>query len=223
MEKERIEAVLYTRSQLTASVARQSVTTKPPTPSGRWVLVERFATPQLIGLTQLPDGDLLSIVEGKLARSGDGGRYWQPVEENMLPAPNGMLGALPSGRWLLAHLVEPPPEEEMKYESVGLRNGYPIWKVSNAAFTRYTVVFYSDDQGKTWHGGDQPIAAPLKNSVPEGHFIRCDDGTVCLPVYGCLEGDVDSYTCSTGIVSFPRRRADLGRVLDHRQPRAQAG
>lgn len=134
-------------------------------------------------MTQLPDGELLGITGGKVLRSSDGGRNWTEIEGATAPA-SGMLGVLRSGRWLLAGMGG--RNVDWKSKTVGLKGGYPVVKVSGAASARYTAVYYSDDQGKTWHGGEEKVLGPAKDSVPAGRFIETADGTVIMPLYVCL-------------------------------------
>ena len=206
IEMERIQAVFYrrvrSRGELMPPPARS------PRPGGRWVLAERITVEDVGAMAQMPGGDLIGRVQGKIRRSSDGGRTWQEVKGATLPEDAesvSALGVLRSGRLLAARVIYGGVGNEREdwgtTVAMGMRGGYPISKHSGVRYAYSTVVSYSDDQGRTWHAG-KPFTGPLKWALPCAcHFIESPDGTVALPIFGCVtEEEVDSYSASNGVI-----------------------
>ena len=213
-DAERIEAVFYERRPIQRPVAPALASKAEP--RGRWVLTERMIVGNLSAMTQMPDGDLLAIVNGKISRSSDGGRTWNPVAGARLPDEpmnwyDSALGVLRSGRWLALkttpnrHAVPPALDQDGaprgdSHTWVGMRGGYPIMKVRNHFHDMSIQVWYSNDQGKVWLGG-RPFKGPFRwvNGMGKG-FIEGPLGTISVPVFGCVtKQEVDSYSSSNGV------------------------
>ena len=66
---------------------------------------------------------------------------------------------------------------------------------------RHYWTHYSDDRGKTWHGGKQPMdMQPFVWANPYGRFIEEKDGTIVMTTYGCLSHeDTDGRIDSCGL------------------------
>jgi len=125
-------------------------------------------------------------------RSSDHGQTWtsQPMmgTDNLRGSPD-ILTQLSNGRllctiteWLMV---------EWNYEThkvVEQKGGYTIWNPDQQAFykSRLTVLF-SDDEGKTWQGAGRVLdTVPYHWAIPNARFIERQDGTVVLPVFGCV-------------------------------------
>jgi hypothetical protein len=214
-DKERITAVFYRRVKVEGELA-PPLADRPQRPAGRWVLSERRVVDDLGGLAQTPDGDLLGEVAGKIQRSSDGGRSWEEVQDASIP-PGGMgaFGVLRSGRWLAAAPqwrnldISEHPNRNSSVVRMGVRGGYPLFKEGADLRDPSLVVSYSDDEGRTWQAG-KPFKGPFQwilNSVC--HFIECADGTIALPVNGCVTNEEgDSGSSSNGVI----RSKDGGRT-----------
>jgi len=201
-EQERISAVFFRRTRLEGELA-DPIEGQVQRPRGRWVLAERIVVPNLgHSMTQLPDGDLLATVaDGKtLRRSSDGGRTWQVAQDAKLPG-GGPFTVLHGGRWLVANTQVNKEWTGGSKAVVGIRNGYPLQANSGNAYDCSMVVSYSDDQGKTWTDGE-PFKGPFLWAVPSvAHFIEAPDGTVSLPIFGCVTPEeMSSYSSSTGVI-----------------------
>ena len=102
-----------------------------------------------------------------------------------------LVTQLASGR-LLCGTMEWLATEDMAVESevTGYRGGYALWDPDRGTVYKNRLhVVYSDDEGKTWQGTEQPIdISPLEGgwAVPYGRFIEGADGTISMTVYGCL-------------------------------------
>jgi len=203
-DKERIQAVFYRRTPLEGDLA-SPLATKPVDPDGRWVLVERITVPVNGVLAQTPDGDLVGPVAGAFSRSSDGGRTWQKVEGTKFPgkvaALSSAFSVLRNGRWLIASIRDKGRRTVGHSARVGLRGGYPIYKRRGDFLDRSVVISYSDDEGKTWHECE-PTKGPFQWASPSTwHFIERPDGTVWLPLYGCVTNEeADSYSGSNCII-----------------------
>lgn len=205
-EKECIHAVFYRRTPMKGDLAEPPAK-KAPDPSGRWVLVDRITVPVHGVLAQMPCGDLVGPVDGKFSRSSDGGRTWQEVEGAKFPGETSALSSafsvLRSGRWLIGVRKNNKPGARRTHltTQMGMRGGYPIFKERGHFLDWSVVVSHSDDEGKTWHEGE-PTKGPLKWACPATwHFIERPDGTVWLPLYGCVtDEEVDSYSGSNCII-----------------------
>lgn len=208
VEMERIQAVFYRRKAVEEGLADLS-TVASSRPRGRWVLAERIVVPDLGGgMTQTPDGDLIAMGTGELCRSDDGGRTWQRIEGSRLPDdgdPVCALGVLKDGRWLAATGIYGgignEPEHWGESVQVGMRGGYPIRKHRGVRYDYSIAASYSDDQGRTWHRG-QPFKGPFLWAIPSvSHFLESPDGTVALPIFGCVtDEEMDSYSASNGVL-----------------------
>ena len=105
------------------------------------------------------DGKLLQVSGDYIYGSSDVGKTWRelakapPKHEAIL---YDVLGVLRSGRWLMAYLEIPEIDklgETYTYTRQGRRDGYDYWKLGGAKSTDRIWLFYSDDRGKSWHGG----------------------------------------------------------------------
>ena len=197
-EQERIQAVFYRRSAVEGE-RTAPLAARPQRPSGRWVLAERIIVEDVGAMAQMPDGDLVGNVAGKVRRSSNGGRTWDEVEGARLPA--GAFVALRSGRWLAASVQVNAEWKVGSTTNMGTRGGYPIEKSSGNSYDCSIVVSYSDDQGKTWQAG-KPFKGPFKWAMPTAcHFIESPDGTVALPIFGCVtDEEMSSYSSSNGVI-----------------------
>ena len=206
-ERERITAVFFRRVPIKVKLAAPM---KEPVrrPHGRWVLAERIVIPDLgHSMIQLANGDLFATAaDGKtLRRSPDGGRTWQVIAGVQLPG-HGPFAVLRNGRWLVANIhvykdwITTGGESTIS-EVVDMRNGYPLVKNSGNSYDCAVVVSYSDDKGRTWTAGE-PFKGPFLWTLPTApHFIEGPDGTVSLPIFGCVtEEEMDSYSSSNGVI-----------------------
>ena len=221
--RERIQAVFYRRTISDEPLAAP-LATKPAGPRGRWVLAERIIVPDIqypAAMAQLPNGDLITpiggkvsggylraMVGGKMSRSSDGGRTWQEMPGVKLPPDLCALGVLKSGRWLAATL-KTVSRATAHPTKVGMVGGYPTFKLRGVRYDFSIIISYSDDQGKTWQAGE-PFKGPLQWAHPSvSHFIESPDGTVSLPIFGCVtKEESDSYSSSNGVI----RSSDGGRT-----------
>ena len=62
-----------------------------------------------------------------------------------------VLGVLKSGRWLGAVVRHVRPEKSVRPRHVGQRGGYAVFEVGGAQHDIEALIYYSDDEGKTWH------------------------------------------------------------------------
>jgi len=203
-EQERIDLVFYRRP---SSASAEPAAKPPAVPKGRWVLAERFIS-SAIATAQLPDGKLVGFSKGKFMVSVDG-VSWSEIEGVDAPGTEwSPLGVLDSGRWLLAEQVAYNKKTVGHPTNVGERGGYPIMKTETFLHDFATRIWYSDDQGGTWHEG-QMLREPMNWAEPWSRFIELEDGTVLLNVYGCLtKDDKKTYSSCNGIF----RSKDGGRT-----------
>ena len=134
----------------------------------------------------------------KVMRSKDNGRTWtsHPMigTEHMRGGP-GLVTQLSSGR-LLCTIVE-WLLVEWNYEAhkvIGQEGGYTVWNPDHRSFhVNLLTVLRSDDNGKTWQGRDEPMNIDnWQWAIPNARFIERSDGTVVLPVFGCVN-EQDGY------------------------------
>ena len=78
-----------------------------------------------------------------------------------------------------------------KYEPTRGEDGYDRGDAYSGFKGRiWFRVYYSDDEGKTWQGGQKPANhAPLVWAHAPARFIELDDGTLLLPVFGSLSDE----------------------------------
>lgn len=127
-----------------------------------------------------------------LLRSQDNGRTWTREPMNLPPGYRGsprIVCRLKTGRilctiteWLLV---------EWNYEDkavIGHENGYAIWSKDHHSFHKSRLaVIYSDDNGATWQGCDRDIDyAPFQWAIPNDPVFERADGTVVMPIWGCM-------------------------------------
>jgi len=209
VEKEQIQAIFYHRKEIPGELLAPPAA-ETPTPRGRWVLAERIIVEDVGAMAQAPGGDLIGKVRGKLSRSSDGGRTWKEIDGTALPGDVNALGMLRNGRWLAAMVKENnPPMTDARNEverlhptiNMGMRDGYSVFKQTGERYDWSVVVCYSDDQGKTWQCG-KSFKGPFQWAIPTvSHFIESHDGTVALPIFGCVtDEEVDSYSASNGVI-----------------------
>ena len=200
MERERIEAVFFRRTPVQGDIA-PPVAVEPKRPSGRWVLVERMVVDDFGPTAQMPGGDLLGRNQGRVQRSSDGGRSWQPVAGATLPESLGAFGILRSGRWLASTQQVNEPWKDGQHQRMGTVGGYPTFKMSGESYDASIVVYHSDDEGKTWTAG-KPFKGPFRWAIPTvSHFFESQSGDVVLPIFGCVsEDEMSSYSSSNGVI-----------------------
>ena len=100
-DKERIQAVFYRRTAVEGELA--PLATKSPAPHGCWVLAERIIVEDVGPMAQMPDGDLVGKVGGRIRRSSDGGRTWYEVKMPSCPTISAHSACwVPDGGWLLS-------------------------------------------------------------------------------------------------------------------------
>jgi len=201
-DQERIQAVFYSRRSISEELAEPLPSR--PRPRGRWVLAERIIVPNINGqMTQMPSGDLVAPIAGKFSRSSDGGRTWKPIEGINFPGDGHQdgMGFLNSGRWLIAVVTSNQPWSYGGHTEMGLVGGYRTFKREGQAADRHITFWHSDDQGKTWTDS-KPFKGPFKWVSPSvSHFIESDDGSIALPVFGCVtDEEMGSYSSSNGVV-----------------------
>jgi hypothetical protein len=200
VEKECIQTIFYRRTMVKAELVAP-LGAKPKLPRGRWVLAERIIVEGIGAMAQMPNGDLVGQVRGKLRCSSDGGRTWEEIAGAELPGKINAFGVLRRGRWLAAIVQENKPLITGCTINMGIRGGYSVFKQTGERYDWSVVVLYSDDQGKTWHRGE-PFKGPFQWALPTvSHFIESSDGTVVLPIFGCVtDEEMDSYSASNGII-----------------------
>ena len=190
--------------------------------SGDWPLnFCRKVDGQFVGAIE--EGDSLLLVAGggrapkyvsnpkptvkKLRRSADGGRTWKPEPMNLPPAfrgSPGLMTQLSTGRLLCAAndwlLVEWNHESKTV---IGHRGGYAIWNPDIQGVQKNRLfVGYSDDDGKTWQGFEEPIdISSFDWAIPNRPFIERSDGTIIFPVFGDVtEQDTRESLNSTALL-----------------------
>ena len=214
-EEERIEAVFFKRDRGARSPQPSRVKNiTPPNQRDRWVRADskKLDVPlpvhitregELIGITGsrpiiwLSKASNLKAIWGpgaadKISRSFDGGVTWQRHSFKLPPdfrgVPNQII-RLKSGRILCAASESLLTEwKSSSKKIVDQRGGYYIWDPDTEAYDyNYLFVIYSDDNGQTWHGTDRKIDfSPLQWAVPNRYFVEREDGTIVLPIWGCL-------------------------------------
>ena len=200
LEQERIELVVYDRHPVPDPPAIPKPRASHPT--GRWVMARRFE-PQAIARTQLPNGDLVGVnPRGEVLRSSDG-ISWSGMEGTTIPGHiknvSDNFAVLRSGRWLAAQMNQPRREVRGSPRIVGDQGGYPILKGTRYLRDVHAVMWFSDDEGKTWHES-QTLQAPLQWVIPMGRFLELDDGTILVTVFGTLtEEDHRVFAGSNGV------------------------
>ena len=200
MEQERIEMVVFDRHPVPDPPAIPKPRASHPT--GRWVMARRFK-PQAIGRTQLPNGDLVGVSpRGEVLRSSDG-ISWSGMEGTTIPGHiknvSDNFAVLRSGRWLVAQMNQPFRELRGSPRIFGDQSGYPMLKGERYRRDVYAVMWFSDDEGKTWHES-QTLRAPLQWVIPNGRFLELDDGTILVTIYGTLtEEDHRVFAGSNGV------------------------
>jgi len=218
-EEERIEVVFFERDR-TSRQLPQAENVVPPEKRDRWertgyspdiprMALARIADGKLIGVTG--DQETIWLSKGlrpravwgaggpeELLRSSDGARTWQKQPMNLPADLRGSPAAvlqLSSGRlllgiqeWLLSEW-----NDSSTRKVIGQQGGYSIWDAHIEEFTRGRLyIVYSDDDGKTWQGTEKPIdISPFVWACLSHQFMEQADGTVVLPVFGCLS-DEDS-------------------------------
>ena len=104
------------------------------------------------------------------------------------------------GEWLLTQW------NNVDVKVIGRRDGHALWDPDNKTVYKGRIyVIRSDDEGQTWQGTDQPIdILPLDWANLNAQFIERADGSVVMPVYGCLSEedtsrrlDCNGMFCST--------------------------
>jgi len=214
-EEERIEAVFFERVREGSELplAKKNI---PPQARDRWnpgpnrksefpfpycrteegeFIAPAGGSQSLIWLSR---GDYSRVVSGpgapkELLRSTDGGKTWKRQPMNL---PSGFRGSataiarLSSGRLLVAlneWLLSAWGTGKMK-KIIEQRGGYYIWTPDTASYDycRLTII-YSDDDGKTWQGTDKHVDfSPLQWAQTNVPFVEQADGTVVIPIWGCL-------------------------------------
>lgn len=166
----------------------------------RWVLSSRFDCGERFStLAECPDGSYMGTWEDRFIRSRDKGETWERVEGARIDASYGhpsVFGVLESGRWILiaGESVKRTADAPMKH--LEYRGGYPVTAVRNHGMERWARSYYSDDEGRTWLGG-QKILEPAVHVTPQRGFYFASDGTLLFNAYGCLsEEENDSYSSS---------------------------
>ena len=215
-EHERIQAVFFRRTELEGQIAPPLAS--PARPRGRWILSERINVPD-IGhhMAQAPDGTIIAIINNQLKGSRDGGRSWQKLggpedgvngvevgqtddHPRLLPG-EGALGVLSSGRWLVAEIKVNQEWQNGQSTEMGLVGGYLTFKLKGESYDTHIVIWRSDDEGATW-AASEPFKGPFKWAHPTvSHFIESRDGTIALPIFGCVtEEEMSSYSSSNGVI-----------------------
>jgi hypothetical protein len=189
--KKGLEVVLMQRNPAAPPFPQ---TILPPEKRDRWEWAEQWTTSIPTGFGEVaptPVGRLLSWSGGRIYASRDQGKTFEEVCQAPPAAHNaGVLGVLRSGRWLA---VYPDWSGVRDADWAGQRtlypgpDGYQYEKWTGVKGVCQVWAGYSDDQGQTWQGGDQPLnVEPLVWSNPYGRLFEDDEGTVILTTYGCL-------------------------------------
>ena len=186
---ERIDVVFFQRvGCLDGLAGTKRPRAKPITPPGekRWVLTERFHLDKRLYLvSRAPDGTTYAMATDKSFQcSRDHGRTWGLLEG---PSVEGIedpvieLHITPQGRWLL--ICGRSDEDNLARTPAGREGGYPIVELSGDPGYRWGRSYYSDDEGRTWHGG-RKILGPAVALFPGPHVHHAPDGTLMLPAIG---------------------------------------
>ena len=206
---ERIDVIFYERPA-SARVLGPIKDTAPPA-TGRWVLAERFKLPYMTMAAEMPNGDFMTQEYGDdkrprcFLRSSDGGRTWWPIDDaktigNEVDHYGVVLGVLKSGRWLGAVVRHVRPEKSVRPRHVGQRGGYAVFEVGGAQHDMEALIYYSDDEGKTWQGGEQVVRKPLAWAHPYGRFLELPDGTILLTAMGVERREAVDYYGSSCVI-----------------------
>ena len=214
-EEERIEAVFFKRDRQALTPERpRAKDITPPNQRDRWVRADgkQLHMPLPVHITR--EGELISITgqrpiiwlskapnhkavwgpgaADKILRSFDGGVTWQHHSFKLPPDFRGepsQIIRLKSGRilcvaieWLLSEW------KSGSKKIVDQRGGYYIWDPDTEAYDYNNFfIIYSDDDGKTWQGTDRKVDfSPLHWALPNRYFVEREDGTIVLPIWGCL-------------------------------------
>ena len=201
-EQERIQGVFYRRSRIDEPLALPPPS-NPKRRHGRWVLAERITVPHIDGsMAQASNGDIIAARNGQLDRSSDGGRSWLRIESARLPdGAISALGMLRNGRWLAVTIKVDQEWQGGRHVPMGEVGGYPTFKIEGESYDCSMIAWRSDDEGKTWTAS-QPFKGPFKWALPTvSHFIESPDGTVSLPIFGCVtDEEMSSYSSSNGVI-----------------------
>ena len=186
-ETERIDVVYFEREPRPAAQRQHPAPVSPH----RWVLAERFNTVGLRCMIQTPDRALLAITANETFQTSiDGGRTWQHLEGPTLTGIDGapcVFGITNAGRWLIitGHEIS---GGEFSRPVVDQRGGYPVVKQITTGRERWARAYHSNDQGKTWQGG-QKVLAPAVDLWPDRGFFEAPDGAVSFSTYACMTAE----------------------------------
>ena len=228
-EEERIEVVFFERDREAPPLSSADWNV-PPDKRDRWEYVESrqldippcscrttqgdmfgitTSKDSLIWLSREPDCKVIHGPSGpeQFWRSSNDGQTWQKHAMNLpgFRGSPGPLTQLASGRLLCAvHEYLLSEWNDTGRKPTGeQRGGYALWSDDQEAadYTRLYVI-YSDDEGKTWQGTEQFIDfSPLQWATTGQRFIEQTDGTIILPIWGCLnEEDARSRWDAGGLI-----------------------
>ena len=160
-------------------------------------LLPEFSIETGYGLTCMaPDGRLLAWSGGTIYEILDGARQVRaianaPAGDDRESFDPGAFSVLKSGRWIVAAREDELEDWSGTREFLGRdADGYDYYKGSGVKGLITFRVYYSDDEGETWHGGEERAdIRPLVWAHANGRFIEQEDGTLVLPVLGCLSGE----------------------------------
>lgn len=198
--KERIDLIFYERQEGPRRAVKRSASRKV-TPEDRWLLASRFHCGfRLSALIRCPDGRFMGIRrEGSFVRSPDEGKSWEDVPGAGLEGTRGrpcIVDVLESGRWILITGESLREESEWPVNRIGMMGGFPVTKMTDCGLSRCGWAYYSDDEGKTWKGGQQMLV-PALHLAPDRGFYHAPDGTLLFNGYGCLSPEEnDAYASS---------------------------
>ena len=202
-----IEVVMFQRNPACPPVPKAIV---PVEQRDTWelaYLLPEFSVETGYGLTCVtPDGRLLAWSGGTIYEIYDGARKVKAIAK----APTGVdrqsfdpgaFSALKNGRWIVAAREDEIEDWTGTTKSLGRNaDGYDYYQRTGIkGFIRFRI-YYSDDEGETWHGGKRADIRPLAWAHANGRFIEQEDGTLVLPVFGCLsDEDTSSRIDCAGI------------------------
>ena len=177
----------------------------------RWELA--FKLPELsnelgYGWTAMtPDGRLLSLAGNRMYEISDLGRKVRQIAEGPPSQEDsfdsGVFSVLSSGRWITAVREDELEDWRGTHTYLGRGDdGYDDWKLSGVKGAITFRIFFSDDEGHTWQGGEHVVNyKPLVWAHSNGRVIELSDGTLVLPLFGSFnDEDTSSRIDSCGVL-----------------------
>ena len=179
-----IEVAMMQRNPL---APRDTPPLLPPEKRDQWVYdgVLRTSMPYFGGINISPDGSLYMIdwIKNKVLISHDMMKTFSPVAD----WPGGHMLILKSGRWIRMQGKWHTETRSWKGKATGYTDddGYYYEKLTEVKGTNDQYGAWSDDEGKTWLGGEKIDITPLLWVAATPPF-EDTDGTLIYPAFGCF-------------------------------------